>query len=74
MFDFRLKNALLYFVFVFSFSCVEMTKKECVEGYEKADKWYLERTRLAGDNQEAKDAIYKEYLKKYAELDDKCKN
>jgi hypothetical protein len=54
-------------------SCVEMTKKECIDGYLKADDWLIERTRLAGNNKEAKDAIYQEYLNKYKELDLKCK-
>lgn len=54
-------------------SCVEMSNKECTTAYLEADKWYVDRTRMAGTNQEAKDLVYREYLKKYNELDSKCK-
>jgi hypothetical protein len=54
------------------FSCID--KEQCQKDYLEADDWMIERTKMAGDNQEAKDAIYKEYLKKYAEIRAKCEN
>lgn len=49
-----------------------MTKKQCIAAYREADSWYIRRTHLAGDNQEAIDAIYKEYRRKLSDLDSKC--
>lgn len=52
-------------------SCVD--NEECTQDYLKADRWYIEQSKLAGDNQDAKDRIYEEYLKRYKEIDSRCK-
>lgn len=53
-------------------SCID--KEQCVKDYLEADEWMEEKTYLAGDNQAAKDAIYQEYLRRYKEIDARCKN
>jgi hypothetical protein len=63
----------LLFLLITTFSCVEMSKDDCIEGYAAADKWFFEQTKGAGNNQNAKDRIYLQYLDKYKELDLKCK-
>lgn len=62
---------IIMLVLVTFISCVD--SEECTQDYLNADKWYVEQSKLAGDNQDAKDRVYEEYLKRYKEIDSRCK-
>lgn len=63
--------SIVIFGLLFSSSCID--KEQCVKDYLAADKWFVERSNLAGDNPEALKAIQDEYQRKYREIDAKCK-
>lgn len=69
-----LKSMVVFLVFAFLFlvSCID--KEQCVKDYAEADEWMIQRTQMAGDNQEAIKQVYEAYLKKYKEIDARCKN
>jgi hypothetical protein len=52
-------------------SCVD--NEECSQDYLNADTWLAQENKLAGNNSDSIDAIYEEYLKRYKEIDSRCK-
>lgn len=62
----------IYLILLSCMSCID--KEQCQKDYLEADEWMIERTKLAGDNKQAIDAIYQEYLKKYSEINGRCDN
>lgn len=67
------KTKILFLVILAAcFSCID--KEQCQKDYLEADEWLSEKSKFAGNNQQALNAIYSEYLEKYSKIDARCEN